>query len=329
MKISIDNALKGGFKRMTKILFKPFDFTKWLILGFASFLASLGKGGGGFRLNMPSGEWGEGGSKEINAFGEWFMAHLAAVIFIAVGVMIIGFAVFLIFNWLSSRGKFIFLSGIATNRAEISAPWVKYGHLGDRLFIFRLIFGLIVFFVILIFLLLGIFILYPHFKTESFGLSFFVKIVFVVFLMFVIALTVALIKLILMDFVTPLMYKRDVRVLEGFSIFYNELLKGNFISFLLFYLVKIGLSIAAGFLVLFATCLTCCIAALPYISSVVFLPIAAFLESFTLSFLAEFGEDYNLFTWKLDEEDIKEQEKKEEFKAEELPSQEDNKDKEE
>lgn len=328
MKISIDNALKGGFKRMTKILFKPFDFTKWLILGFASFLASLGKGGGGFGLNMPSGEWGESGSKEINAFGEWFMAHLAAVIFVAVGMMIIGFAVFLIFNWLSSRGKFIFLSGIANNREEISAPWVKYGHLGDRLFVFRLIFGLIVFFVILIFLLLGIFILYPHFKEESFGLLFFVKIAFAAFFMIVIALTVALIKLILMDFVTPLMYKRDVKVLEGFSIFYNELLKGNLISFLLFYLVKIGLSIAARFIVLFATCLTCCIAALPYISSVVFLPIAAFLESFTLAFLAEFGDDYNLFTWELHEEDIKEKEKKAELKAEELPSQEDNKDKE-
>jgi hypothetical protein len=329
MKISIDNALKGGFKRMTKILFKPFDFTKWLILGFASFLASLGRGGGGFHFNMPSGNWGEDGSKEIDAFGQWFMAHLAAVIFVAVGLMIVGFAIFLIFNWLSSRGKFIFLSGIANNKAEISAPWVKYGHLGDRLFIFRLIFGLIIFFIILIFLLLGVFMLYPHFKAESFGLSFFVKIIFAAFFMVIIVLAVSVIKLILMDFVAPLMLKKDIKVLEGFSVFYNELLKGNFVSFLLFYLVKIGLSIAAGFLVLVATCLTCCIAAIPYISSVVFLPIAAFLESFTLSFLAEFGEDYNLFTWELEKREIIATEIKEEPKEKEPLSEDSDKNKEE
>ena len=32
--------------KLTKlILFQPFDFTKWLVIGFAAFLASLGGGG--------------------------------------------------------------------------------------------------------------------------------------------------------------------------------------------------------------------------------------------------------------------------------------------
>lgn len=311
MKGSIENALKGGFKRMIKILFKPFDFPKWLILGFASFLASLGEVGG-FNLNMPSWNLKEDGAKEIEAFGQWFMAHLGAEILVVVGLIIVGLAFFLIFNWLSSRGKFIFIYQLASNKAKITEPWVKYGHLGDRLFLFRLALGLIVFLVVLIFVILAVLMLYPHFKAERFDLLFAFKMIFVVFFIIAIALTKFLIKLILMDFVVPLMFKKDIKVLEGFSIFYNELLKGNFLSFFLFYLVKIGLSIAAGFLVLFATCLTCCIAALPYISSVIFLPIVAFLEIFTLSFLAEFGEDYNLFSWNLKNGDTIKTEKKEE-----------------
>ncbi|MCX7830028.1 MAG: hypothetical protein N2445_03080, partial [Acidobacteria bacterium] len=76
MKVSIDNALKNGFKRMAYILFKPFDLTKWLIIGFASFLASLGQGGGGLRLNFPSGNLGEEGSGDFRALEGWFASNL-------------------------------------------------------------------------------------------------------------------------------------------------------------------------------------------------------------------------------------------------------------
>ncbi len=117
MKISIDNALKGGFKRMMQMLFKPFDFAKWLIIGFASFLATLGSGGGGPRLNFPSGNRGDGNSGDFGALEEWISAHLAAVILIGAGAIVVGFAIFLVVNWLSSRGQFLFLHAIAESRA--------------------------------------------------------------------------------------------------------------------------------------------------------------------------------------------------------------------
>lgn len=301
MKVSIDNALKNGYKRMVEILFKPFNLVGWLTFGFASFLASLGKGDG-MNFNPRLLIWEE---EEVNYFAiieDWFKMHIVGPFLVIVGIFVIGLAIFLMFTWLSSRGKFMFIYQIANNKPDIKEPWLKYGYLADRLFVFRLIFGLLIFFVVLATILLSILLLYPNIKTEQFGLSFFGKLFFLLFFLIIFVLVSLLIKAVLFDFVAPLMFKKDLKVLEGFSIFYKELFKENIGSFVLFYLIKIGLSIAASFVILIGICLTCCIASLPYISSVVFLPISVFLESFTLSFLAEFGEKYNLFSWKVERE---------------------------
>jgi hypothetical protein len=43
------------------------------------------------------------------------------------------------------------------------------------------------------------------------------------------------------------------------------------------------------------TCLTCCIAGLPYISSVAFLPALVWLLAFKLLFLRQFGPEYDVW----------------------------------
>jgi len=46
-KIEIFKPFGEAFELMKKVLFKPFEFKKWLVIGFAAWLANLG-GGGGF-----------------------------------------------------------------------------------------------------------------------------------------------------------------------------------------------------------------------------------------------------------------------------------------
>src|SRR5690349_688874 len=46
-KIEIFKPFGEAFEVMKKILFQPFDLKKWLVTGFAAWLASLGAGGGG------------------------------------------------------------------------------------------------------------------------------------------------------------------------------------------------------------------------------------------------------------------------------------------
>jgi hypothetical protein len=50
-KIEIFKPFGEAFDLMKRILFQPFDLKKWLVIGFAAWLANLGSGGGGF--NYP------------------------------------------------------------------------------------------------------------------------------------------------------------------------------------------------------------------------------------------------------------------------------------
>jgi hypothetical protein len=46
-KIEIFKPFGEAFELMKGMLFQPFDLKKWLVIGFAAWLASLGAGGGG------------------------------------------------------------------------------------------------------------------------------------------------------------------------------------------------------------------------------------------------------------------------------------------
>src|SRR5258705_1881579 len=53
-KIEIFKPFGEAFELMKRILFQPFDLKKWLVIGFAAWLANLGAGGGGIgNFNYP------------------------------------------------------------------------------------------------------------------------------------------------------------------------------------------------------------------------------------------------------------------------------------
>jgi hypothetical protein len=65
---------------------------------------------------------------------------------------------------------------------------------------------------------------------------------------------------------------------------------------LLYCLFLIVLAIATGLISCLAICATCCIAALPYIGTVILLPVFILFRSFSLVFLRQFGPDYDVWT---------------------------------
>ena len=71
---------------------------------------------------------------------------------------------------------------------------------------------------------------------------------------------------------------------------------GTFILYLLFQLV---LHLAIGIMVIAAILITCCIAgcllALPYIGTVLMLPLLVFLRAYSNLYLAQFGPEFNVF----------------------------------
>ncbi|MDE3246522.1 MAG: hypothetical protein KGN80_10575, partial [Acidobacteriota bacterium] len=102
------------------------------------------------------------------------------------------------------------------------------------------------------------------------------------------------VELLLLDFIVPIMYRLEVKTVEAISVFRQEILPGHTGAFVLFYLMKIALGLAAAVVIIAGTCLTCCIAGLPYLSSVAFLPIFVFFRCYSLCFLEQFGEEWRL-----------------------------------
>ena len=73
------------------------------------------------------------------------------------------------------------------------------------------------------------------------------------------------------------------------------MLAGNGSPFVLYFLMKILIGLVVGVLALATTCLTCCIALIPYIGSVILLPLTVFVQAYPLYFIEQFGPSWRVF----------------------------------
>jgi hypothetical protein len=71
------------------------------------------------------------------------MHNLAWIAPLAVGLILVSAAIWLVVMWLSSRGRFMFLHCVAANAAEVRVPWARFGPAANSLFLFRLVISLI------------------------------------------------------------------------------------------------------------------------------------------------------------------------------------------
>ncbi len=300
MKIAYINPLQMAWKKMARSLFRPFDITRWMIVGLTAFLAGLADYGGGGTissrfvgfadfhdfLRLPQLLW------------EWLMDNPGWLILI-VSVSVLIFLLYILFLWLSSRGKFMFLDNVVKNRAEIAKPWHEFKRLGNSLFLWRLFFRLVCI-VVFIVLLGQCFIIGSSIYEDRYASTFPVfKIVAMVFLLILMIAAAGYILLFLEDFVVPIMYKKNLSANRSWGVFFQLFLKHP-VEFLLYGILVFFLYIIAAVCIVVAALLTCCIGLVllivPYIGSVVILPVSYLFRSFSLEFLGQFGEEFKLFT---------------------------------
>jgi hypothetical protein len=117
-----------------------------------------------------------------------------------------------------------------------------------------------------------------------------------IFLMMIIL--IGFISTFLDGFVVPIMYKHRLTATKGWGRFLSLFGKYPF-HFILFGLFMFVMIILFIIFVITAGLLTCCIGFLiliiPYISTVVTLPIWYWFRAFSVEFLAQFGDEYDLF----------------------------------
>jgi hypothetical protein len=297
--VSVIEPLAPAFERVKQILFRPFDLGRWLVIGLAAWLAQLGqgtRGGVGYRFQGDAGA--RGIMDGIAAARDYFLNNMHWLIPSVIGLVILVLAIWLVLTWLSSRGQFMFLHCVTTNRAEAAIPWTRFAAHGNSLFLFRAGLGLLAFFLILPFMLIGLFNIVDWGAGDGrVALSVF-RLVLISSSIAVIAVAYVLVRKLTLDFVVPIMALETESCLAGWRRFIS-LLSENKVSFLLYVLFSIVIALAIGAIILALIIVTCCCAgclmAIPYVGTVLILPIHVFRRSYSLIYLAQYGPGLDLF----------------------------------
>jgi len=287
--IEIFKPFGEAFELMKRILFQPFDLKKWFIIGFAAWLANLGRGGGSFNYQFNRRE-------EVQKVNEAISQIPHPILVLGVSFLILFvLAAIVLFTWLRARGGFMFIDCIVKNRAAIAEPWREFRKEGNSYFLF----SLVVSFVFIIFaalLVLPLIILaikgryYFNLHRDRLDLSVLLAIAGWVFVVLLVIIAWVLIA----SFMLPVMYRRRCRAYEAFCAALS-LIAAHPGEILLYCLFLIALAVATGLISCLVICATCCIAALPYIGTVILLPVFVLFRSFSLVFLRQFGADYDVW----------------------------------
>ncbi len=284
-KIEIFKPFGEALELTKKILFQPFDLAKWFVIGFAAFLASL-SGGMGFNFNgfNRKQDW----NWKFTSFRHGVMettAHWPAWVIplIAVGVLFV-LAFVVLCMWLGARGRFMFVDCIVRNRAAIVEPWREFRTEGNSFFLLSLLAALLL---LVVAAVMAVPIFLPLVLHSSNFLSKTAMIVWLVGFV-TIVLLIAFGWNLISQLMVPVMYRKRCRATAALHDVLGLILNHP-APLILYFLFFIVLAIATIVVGCAATCLTCCIAAIPYIGTVILLPIHVILYAFTLLFLRQFG----------------------------------------
>jgi hypothetical protein len=297
--VSVTRPFGQAIDRVKLLLFRPFDLGKWIVIGFCAWLAHLGEHGFNGNFNYGGGHGRSGSLRhEFDQARDFVLNNLYWIIPLVVALVAFGLAFWLVFTWLNSRGKFMFLHCVALNKAEVAVPWRKFAHEGNSLFLFRIGLGLIGAMLALPLVAIIVVAVVRMVQRGEPSIGGILMSVVVVLVLVVAGTIFALIEKFTKDFVVPIMFLRGVGWRKGWGEFWG-LLTANIGHFILYILFQIVLALAIGVIVLVVVIATCCIAgcllALPYLGTVLFLPILVFSRSYSLHYLAQYGRDYDVF----------------------------------
>jgi hypothetical protein len=306
-RISVIDPITPAIERVKVMLFRPFDLRKWFVIGFCAWLAYLGGNGGGGGGGGPhwSGphkphEQQARIAEGVNAAKEYVLDNLFWIIPTAVTVAVIVIGIALLIAWLNSRGRFMFLHCVAENKSEVKTPWHKFKERANSLFLFRIVLCVISLFALAV-PVLGIGFLVIMMVTGNLpGAASIPGIVILGLIIFALAMVLFLVKKFTFDFVVPIMFLRTAGCVAGWREFL-AILSGNKLRFALYILFQIVIAIAIGTIVFVGFCIGCCFCCaslllfIPYIGTVILLPLLLFKRAYSLYYLRQFGPGFDVF----------------------------------
>jgi hypothetical protein len=295
-RISVIDPIGPAIEHVRLMLFKPFDLSKWFIIGFCAWLAQLGQGGGG----GGNGWRGNGHEPGMEAIKSSIIAHMAIIILVAAIVIPIIIIIAVALCWLRSRGQFMFVHCVAGNKAEVVVPWNKFARHGNSLFLFRIIIGFIGFLVIVLPIAASVFAGFAMFAT-GFNPAAIMGLIGAGFFVVVISILFAVVSKFTTDFVVPIMFLNTESCVAGWKQCLT-LINSNKAQMALYILLQIVIFMVIAFISLticLVTCCCCCcllvLFVLPYVGTVILLPLFAFKRAYSFFYLRQFGTQFDVF----------------------------------
>jgi hypothetical protein len=296
---------------MVDQLFRPFDLAQWIVLGFTCWLARFiqgGGGGGGGGINFPSGgDWdfddAEAATTQIAAASSWpadWAEELlapgligCAIIFVVVFVLVV---IPLLF-WLGARGQLMFLDNVVHRRAEVQRPWREYRREGNSLFLWLLVYVLVALVSLALLILPGVLLVIFGLQDNSHAVpAVGLLVLFLALVPWAIVLTY--VSFFLYAFVVPIMHRERLTTTEAWRVFL-PVFRQRWGHFVLVGLFAAALHVVVGIAILVAGVATCCILLIPliipFVGTVVLLPLFVTYRAFTLEFLAQMSPRFDFF----------------------------------
>lgn len=304
-RVSVIDPITPAIDRVKVMLFKPFELRKWFVVGFCAWLAYLGSGGGGGgpSYNFPhepheqKAQIAEG----VNTAKEYLWDNLYWIIPVVVIVAVVIIGIGLLIAWLNSRGKFMFLHCIAGNKSEVKVPWHKFKKHSNSLFLFRVVLGIISLVIVAV-PILGIVLLVITMVTGAVPKVVSIPgIIIFGLIIFVLSIALSLVKKFTLDFVVPIMFLQTASCVAGWREFLT-ILSVNKARFALYILFQIIIAIAIGAIISIGFCIGCCLCCasllllIPYIGTVIILPLLIFKRAYSLYYLRQFGPGFDVFS---------------------------------
>jgi hypothetical protein len=301
-RVSVIDPIGPAIEHVRLMLFRPFNLSKWLIIGFCAWLAQLGQGGGGpnFNFNFPNRHHQANScASGLADVKDAFVAHLPWIILGAAIIIPIVIVLWLVFSWLRSRGQFMFVHCVAGNKAEVTVPWNKFAGHGNSLFLFRIVMGLINILAVGLPMALMI-ITIIALASSGPGVAAVSGLIVAIFAVIVVAILFGLISKFTTDFVVPIMFLQTSSALAGWRQLLS-LIGCNKARMTLYILFQIIISMVIGIIattICLIGCCCCCASVLllvPYVGTVILLPLIAFARAYSLFYLRQFGQEFDVF----------------------------------
>lgn len=286
--VSVIDAAHEALRYTRRQLF-PVRPSRWLALGFLSFLDQCGRGTGFGGGGIPGAPAAEGGF-DLKPLLRWAVANPLPALIVGAGALLTAVALVALILWLNSRGSFAYADVVATGRAEVAGPWAAHRAAALSYFVVRCalvaitVAGLVSMALSLATVALGVAGLShprPGYVLMAFGL---------LFLMLLFAVVMSVLSVLLRDFVVPLQLQAGLTCPAAARLL-RSLVVAHPGAFGLYVLLKIAFALAVAAAMILVCCFTCALVLLPVLGQALLQPAYYFERAWSLFLLRQMGHD--------------------------------------